>query len=101
MPCERGGFGPDRLARKPLLPHQRLTPSFPWCCTLPSPQKEIIKYTRDDGLELNGTLYLPPGYDPQRDGPIPTLLWAYPREYKNKEAAGQMRKARPGGRGHA
>lgn len=25
------------------------------------PQKEIIKYKRSDGLELNGTLYLPPG----------------------------------------
>lgn len=33
------------------------------------------------------------GYDPARDGPLPTLLWAYPREYKNKEAAGQMRKS--------
>lgn len=56
-------------------------------------QKEIIKYKRSDGLELNGTLYLPPGYDAERDGPLPTLLWAYPREYKNKEAAGQMRKS--------
>lgn len=56
-------------------------------------QKDIIRYKRSDGLELNGTLYLPPGYDPARDGPLPTLLWAYPREYKNKEAAGQMRKS--------
>ena len=44
-------------------------------------QKEIIRYNRaSDGLELNGTLYLPPGYDAARDGPLPTLLWAYPRE---------------------
>jgi dipeptidyl aminopeptidase/acylaminoacyl peptidase len=61
--------------------------------TLRDLQKEIIKYKRSDGLELNGTLYLPPGYDPARDGPLPTLLWAYPREYKNKEAAGQLRKS--------
>lgn len=29
-------------------------------CVLPV-QKEIIRYKRADGLELNGTLYLPPG----------------------------------------
>jgi dipeptidyl aminopeptidase/acylaminoacyl peptidase len=29
--------------------------------TLRDLQKEIIKYKRSDGLELNGTLYLPPG----------------------------------------
>jgi dipeptidyl aminopeptidase/acylaminoacyl peptidase len=61
--------------------------------TLKGLQKEIIKYKRADGLELNGTLYLPPGYDVERDGPLPTLLYAYPREYKNKEAAGQLRKS--------
>lgn len=33
------------------------------------------------------------GYDVERDGPLPTLLYAYPREYKNKEAAGQLRKS--------
>ena len=42
-------------------PHPRLK-------TLP---KEIIKYKRDDGVELNGTLYTPPGYDAERDGPPP------------------------------
>lgn len=61
--------------------------------TLKSLQKEIIKYTRSDGVELNGTLYLPPSYDADKDGPLPCLLWAYPREYKTKEAAGQLRKS--------
>lgn len=53
--------------------------------------KEIIKYTRDDGVELNATLYTPPGYDAARDGPLPMLMWAYPREFKTKEAASQLR----------
>jgi len=53
--------------------------------------KEILRYEREDGVTLTGTLYLPPGHDPARDGPLPTLLWAYPREYKSADAAAQMR----------
>jgi len=53
--------------------------------------KEIIKYKRSDGVDLNGTLYTPPGYDAKRDGPLPLLIWAYPREYKTKESASQLR----------
>lgn len=56
-------------------------------------QKEVLRYKRSDGVDLTGTLYLPPGYDAARDGPLPTILWAYPREYKSKEAAGQMRRS--------
>lgn len=54
-------------------------------------KKQVIRYTRKDGVELQANLYLPPGYDPARDGPLPTLLWAYPREFKSKDNAGQMR----------
>ena len=42
-------------------------------------------------VDLTANLYLPPQYDPQRDGPIPVLMWCYPESYKTKEAAGQMR----------
>ena len=56
-------------------------------------QKEVLRYQRADGVDLTATLYLPPGHDPARDGPLPTLLWAYPREFKSKEAAGQMRRS--------
>ena len=52
-------------------------------------KREIIRYKRDDGVTLTATLYLPPGYNKERDGPLPCLLWAYPREFKSKEAAGQ------------
>ncbi|MCP4632358.1 MAG: S9 family peptidase [candidate division Zixibacteria bacterium] len=54
-----------------------------------SVQKEIIKYKRDDGVELSGTLYLPSGYTPE-DGPLPLLMWAYPHEYKSADAASQV-----------
>lgn len=53
--------------------------------------KEIIRYERADGVQLTATLHLPPGYRPEADGPLPMLMWAYPREYKSKDAAGQMR----------
>ena len=61
--------------------------------TLKEHKKEVLRYTRDDGTELNATLYTPPGYDKERDGPLPCLLWAYPREFKTKDSAGQMRKS--------
>ncbi len=51
--------------------------------------KEVIKYKRDDGLELSATLYLPVGYDMQKKEKMPLLLWAYPTEYKDKKSASQ------------
>lgn len=53
-------------------------------------QKELIRYKRDDGLDLNATLYLPAGYDAVVDGPLPMLMWAYPQEFKSADAAGQV-----------
>ena len=53
--------------------------------------KEQIRYRRDDGVELTADLYLPPGYDAVRDGPLPMLMWAYPREFKSADAASQVR----------
>jgi len=51
--------------------------------------KEVINYERDDGLELSGTLYLPVGYDMEKKEKAPMILWAYPREFKDKSSAGQ------------
>jgi dipeptidyl aminopeptidase/acylaminoacyl peptidase len=51
--------------------------------------KEVITYTREDGLELEGTLYLPVGYDMAKKEKMPMILWAYPREYKDKNSASQ------------
>ncbi|MCR9289696.1 MAG: prolyl oligopeptidase family serine peptidase [Bacteroidetes bacterium] len=53
-------------------------------------KKEFIKYKRKDGVELTGTLYTPPGYDKERDGRLPVVMWAYPQEFKSKSAAGQV-----------
>jgi dipeptidyl aminopeptidase/acylaminoacyl peptidase len=55
----------------------------------PLPKKEILRYKRDDGVELNANLYLPPVYK-AADGPLPTLIEAYPVEYKSRAAAGQV-----------
>jgi dipeptidyl aminopeptidase/acylaminoacyl peptidase len=49
--------------------------------------KRVITYKRDDGLDLNGTLYLPLNYEKGKKYPM--ILWAYPREYKDKSSAGQ------------
>ena len=52
--------------------------------------KQVLRYKRADGVEMTAKLYLPPGYDATRDGPLPTLLWAYPREFKSAAAASQV-----------
>ncbi len=52
-------------------------------------KKEMITYMRDDGVQLSATLYTPAGWTVD-DGPLPTLLWAYPREFKSKKAASQI-----------
>ena len=51
--------------------------------------KEVITYKREDGLELTGTLYLPVGYDKAKKEKMPMILWAYPREFKDKNSASQ------------
>jgi dipeptidyl aminopeptidase/acylaminoacyl peptidase len=61
----------------------------------PTPQllgvsKEQIRYKRADGIDLTATLYLPEGYDPDTDGPLPMVVWAYPREFVSADAAGQV-----------
>jgi dipeptidyl aminopeptidase/acylaminoacyl peptidase len=51
--------------------------------------KEVIKYQREDGIELSGTLYLPVGYDMTKKEKVPMILWAYPTEFKDKSSAAQ------------
>jgi len=60
----------------------------------PAPQltgveKRIVKYTRQDGVPLSGTLYLPPGYKAGQR--LPLFMWAYPLEYSDAATAGQVR----------
>jgi dipeptidyl aminopeptidase/acylaminoacyl peptidase len=53
-------------------------------------QRQIITYPRADGVMLSATLFTPPGYDARRDGRLPMLMWAYPREFRDAAAAGQL-----------
>ena len=55
----------------------------------PLPKKRVLKYKRADGVDLSANLYLPPGYKPE-DGALPTLIEAYPTEYKTRSSAGQI-----------
>ncbi len=52
--------------------------------------KELVRYKRKDGVELSFTLYLPSGYNKDKDGPLPALLWAYPRDFIDPLSAGQV-----------
>ena len=50
--------------------------------------REIVSYPREDGVRLNGMLYLPRDRDPSR--PLPTLIWIYPAEFVDGKLAEQM-----------
>ena len=53
--------------------------------------KQLVTYKRNDGLNLSAVIYTPEGYDPAKDGRLPVLMWAYPREYKSAATAAQVR----------
>jgi dipeptidyl aminopeptidase/acylaminoacyl peptidase len=48
----------------------------------------FVTYQRKDGVGLSGTIYLPVGY--QKGQRVPTLVWAYPREFVDAAAASQV-----------
>ena len=51
-------------------------------------KKRLVKYKRDDGLDLSFTLYTPPGY--QEGMRVPAILYAYPLDYASASTAGQV-----------
>lgn len=53
--------------------------------------KQKVSYKRKDGVDLNADLYLPKGYDARKDGLLPVIMWAYPREFKSASDAAQVR----------
>lgn len=60
----------------------------------PSPElreieNKIIRYERNDGVELSFQLLLPPGY--KEGTKLPTVVYAYPLEYGGAKTAGQVR----------
>ncbi|MGD0736812.1 MAG: prolyl oligopeptidase family serine peptidase [Terracidiphilus sp.] len=56
---------------------------------IPMPSHQLLHYKRDDGVDLTADLYLPAGYDKSK-GPLPTLMEAYPAEFKSRAAASQV-----------
>ena len=74
--------------------HEAVTRLTEWAD--PHPQltglsKRLVMTDRGDGVPLSGMLYLPPGYDPARDGRLPLVIWAYPYDYGSAGTAGQVR----------
>ena len=51
--------------------------------------KDVIKYKREDGLDLSATLYLPADYNQNIKEKLPMIMWAYPREFKDRASASQ------------
>ncbi|KLT66407.1 peptidase S9 [Pedobacter sp. BMA] len=74
-----------RIADQPITSFPNPYPS------LDGISKEKISYKRADGVDLTGDLYLPKGYNKAKDGPLPTLIWAYPREFNSAADAAQIR----------
>jgi dipeptidyl aminopeptidase/acylaminoacyl peptidase len=74
-----------RIADRPLTEFKNPYPA------LEGITKEKMKYKRADGVDLTGNLYLPKGYDKSKDGPLPVLMWAYPREFNSAADAAQIR----------
>ncbi len=56
---------------------------------LPMPTHQLLHYKRADGVDLTADLYLPAGYS-KSQGPLPTLMEAYPAEFKSRAAASQV-----------
>ena len=52
-------------------------------------KKEVIRYKRNDGVELSGVLYYPLDYEEGKKYPM--VMEAYPLEYTDAATAGQVR----------
>jgi dipeptidyl aminopeptidase/acylaminoacyl peptidase len=82
--------GPPNFFVRQLGSSQRRTlTAFPD----PAPQlagveKQMLFYERNDGVKLSATLYLPPGY--RKGERLPVVVWAYPREFTDPDAASQV-----------
>ncbi len=95
---------PNYMIRRGRKKPRPLTRFEDWAPQFAEVDKELVTYEREDGLELSATIYTPPGWKPS-DGPLPTVFWAYPTEFKSRSDAGQVRSSentfsRPYGSSH-
>lgn len=74
-----------RIADRPLTDFKNPYPQ------LEGVTKQKVQYKRADGVDLTGDLYLPKGYNKEKDGPLPVFMWAYPREFNSAADAAQVR----------
>ncbi len=51
-------------------------------------ERMLVTYRRKDGVQLSGTIYLPPGH--KQGERLPMFVWAYPREFVDADAASQV-----------
>jgi dipeptidyl aminopeptidase/acylaminoacyl peptidase len=81
---------PHYLIRKPNDAKTRLLYGDPNPYKLLSQlKKEVITYTRNDGVKLSGILYYPLNYEEGKK--YPAIIQAYPLEYTDASTAGQVR----------
>ena len=48
---------------------------------------EYLTYKRADGVNCAARVYLPAGYDKERDGRLPVFMWTYPRDHYTRRSA--------------
>ena len=72
-------------AAKSLTPITKFSDPHPQLAGVTS---QFVTYKRKDGVQLNATVYLPPGYTPGTK--VPVFLWAYPAEFTNADDAAQI-----------
>ena len=72
--------GTDQTLTRFTDPHAQLTQAMA--------NRLFVTYKRKDGVGLSGTIYLPVGY--QQGQRVPMLVWAYPQEFVDSDAAGQV-----------
>ncbi|HXH06298.1 MAG TPA: prolyl oligopeptidase family serine peptidase [Vicinamibacterales bacterium] len=75
------GSGEQRAITAFTDPHPTITAA--------AANRQFVTYTRKDGVQLSGTIYTPAGWK-RADGPLPMLVWAYPREFTTTQAASQV-----------
>lgn len=88
-----GAFG-DTVEAEPGEPTRAFTKTPITTFEDPTPvlrkiEKRIVRYKRKDGVPLSFQLHLPPDY--VEGTRLPTVLYAYPREFADSETAGQVR----------
>jgi dipeptidyl aminopeptidase/acylaminoacyl peptidase len=74
------GGGSQQAVTQFKDPHPQITQAMA--------ERMFVTYKRKDGVGLSGTIYLPVGY--QKGQRVPMLVWAYPREFVDADAASQV-----------